>query len=395
MILSALIGSVPIPLVAGQQFPSLEWKASYRAGGRSDVPRYTRQLAPPERILPLGVLMKAAAGEDTGHLDTAISLINAQLAVRNTLVLTNDEGSSATFATFPSNPLPPNLDARYSGAKQYAGTVEIVVEPYAYGAEDTISSADLATPGSVDLSAMEGEYPAPLTVTVDPGASTAAEMHGVWTALCPDGDWTGYLVEATAVTGWDDEIGDGTLGVNVVRFAFGDAADTGTVDVTDFPASAYLVLARIMVATTGSLSLDTPYTEPVVTPAITHYNWISLGEIVLPTQKSRGAATVTLSITGDASTANGYCQRLCFLPLRWGFLSYHDAATPADEIAALRAEWEDIYSDDVVDYEHVLGGGLKALGGQLIVLTEEAAGTAAHHHADVAVAYSPRRNWLG
>lgn len=393
MKITATLNAITIPL-APFAAESLAWMTSLYASGRGDVPRMGRYVAPGERVLPLPVVKKAAAGDTTATLDAWISTVNAALALPGVLVLTSSDGTSATFNTFPSDPLPPRATPMFAFGTEYLATVEIRVEPFATKAVATITSADLETPGSVDLSAMTGEYPAPLTVSVDPGASTAADMHSVYLALCEDASWTGFMVEATAVTGWDDEVADAGLGVNVVRFAAGAAVDPGTVETAAFPPSAYLVLARVLATAGGTITLDTGYTDPV-TSVETHWEWLPVGEIVLPTRRVRGAATCLLTINGSAAAQACYVHRLAFLPLRWGFVSYHDAATDTADITTLRAEWEDIFVDDVVDFANILGGGLKCLGGQLIVLTEEAAGTALHHHADVSVSYKPRRNWLG
>jgi hypothetical protein len=271
--------------------------------------------------------------------------------------------------------------------------MQVRVQPYAYGATQEVNKTACATPTSVDLSGMVGEYPAPLTVTVEK-ADGQPDMHSVWLALCADETWDGFVVEAINVAGWDDHVADAGLGVNVVRFAAAAPADVGTVDVTDFPPSSYLVLARVKVTAGGTLVIAHEYGDNV-TETLNHWQWVSLGEVVLPTRKTRGAGATTLSISADATTQAAYCHRLAFLPLRWGFCRYHDEDNPAADITTLRAEWEDIFVDDVVDYACILGGGLKCLGGQLIVLTEEAAGTAVQHVADIQVTYNPRRNWLG
>jgi len=393
MILTATLGSIELPLASVQNIPPLVWQTTFVPGGRGDVPRAGRIIAPDVRTIPLDIIVEAESDEDTGDLDAFISAVNLALSTQNTLVLENDEGETAAFYTYPSDPLPVPVNDLYRHGLTYRETMQVRVQPYAYGALDTISEADLETPGSVDLSGMTGEYPAALTVEVGPGTAMA-DMHSIWLALCADESWAGYVVEATAVTGWDDEVADAELGVNVVRFAAADPADTGTVDVSDFPGSSYLVLARVKVTAGGSLVISHEYGNDV-TETLDHYQWVSLGEVVLPTRKVRGAGTTTLSLTADATTQAAYCHRLAFLPLRWGFCRYHDEDSSSADISALRVEWEDIYVDDVVDYENILGGGLKCLGGQLIVLTEEAAGTALHQHADVDVTYNPRRNWLG
>lgn len=390
MILTATLGAIELPLASVQNIPPLVWQTTFVPGGRGDVPRAGRIIAPDVRTIPLALVID---GDDTGDLDAAVSEINAELAGETTLALENDEGQMAYFLTYPSDPLPVPLDNLYRHGKAYRETMQVRVQPYAYGASDTISEADLETPGSVDLSGMTGEYPAALTVEVGPGTAMA-DMHSIWLALCADESWAGFVVEATDVTGWDDEVADAGLGVNVVRFAAADPADAGTVDVSDFPQSSYLVLARVMVTPGGSLVISHEYGNNL-TETLDHYQWVSLGEVVLPTRKTRGAGTTTLTITADATTQAAYCHRLAFLPLRWGFCRYHDEDSSSADITTLRVEWEDIYVDDVVDYENILGGGLKCLGGQLIVLTEEAAGTAPQHSVDVDVTYGPRRNWLG
>lgn len=390
MILSATLGNIELPLASVQNIPPLVWASTFVPGGRGDVPRQGRIIAPDVRTIPLDIIME---GEDTGDLDAAVSAINRELSKQNTLTLENDEGGLATFYTYPSDPLPAPITDLYRHATTYRETMQVRVGPYAYGALDTIEASDLETPGSVDLSGMLGEYPAAPAIEVTPGAGMA-DMHNVFLALCADPEWSGYLVEATAVSGWDDHVADATLGVNVARFAAADPADTGTVDVSGFPPSSYLVLARVKVDSGGTLVISHESGNDV-TETLDHYQWVSLGEVVLPSRKTRGAGVTTLSFTADATTEAAYCQRLVFLPLRWGFCRYHDEGTPSADIASLRVEWEDIFVEDAVDYEHILGGGLKCLGGQLIVLTEEAAGTAPHHHANVDVTYNPRRNWLG
>lgn len=84
-----------------------------------------------------------------------------------------------------------------------------------------------------------------------------------------------------------------------------------------------------------------------------------------------------------------------FLPLRWGWASYHDVDAPTDEINSLRVEWEDVYVDDVVEFDNVLGGGLRASGGNLIVVAEDKTGDTLGLSVDISAVYRPRRNWLG
>lgn len=403
-ILTATLGAIELPLAAEQDIPSLAWSAKDSAGGRTDVPRMGRLVAPEIRTLPLDLIRETDEDEDSADLRAWVSSVNAALSVPNVLVLTTSEGEVGSFNTRPSDPLPTRINWLLRGGGIYRGTAEIRVEPYALGNTDTAGSADdLETPGSVDLSGMDGEYPTPLNVTVTDGASTPGQQHSIHLALCPDKDWRGYLVEATAVAGWDDEVADsGTadIGATVVRFAAGAGSDSGLVDVTGFPRGAYLVLAHVKVAATGTLTLEVPLGDegPVTREpegGAVYWDWLPIGQVVLPSAKTRGAATASLEVTGSSATAPSYCHRLCFLPLNWGYVAYHDTADPLDSIISLRAEWEDIYVDDVVDFENVIGGGLKCLGGQLIVLVEEAEGTSAHRHCDVNATYRPRRNWLG
>lgn len=385
--LAAIIGSTELPLAAEIDVESLVWAAQLRAGGRGDTPRVTRQVWPDARTLPLPVVIEA---DDGPAIEAVVSAINRELAKANTLVLTSDDGLAGTFQTYPSDPLPPTAGALYRYGGTYKGTAQVRVEPFCLGATTAIAAADLVTPAMVDLSSMDGEYPARLTVAIAPNAGT---MHGLWLALCPDPTWDGFVVDAVDVPGWDDEVADAGLGVNVVRFAAGAGVDAGTVDTADFPASAYLVLARVK-SDAGTLTMSTDYTGDV-TQTVTNYNWLPVGELAAPTRRVRGAATAPLTVNGASVTGAAYCHRLAFLPLRWGFLSYHDAGGSASTISSLRGEWEDVYLDDVVNYEHVLGGGLRTLGGGLIVVSEDAAGTTVGHTIDVDASFRPRRNWLG
>lgn len=391
MIISAVLGATELPLAADQQLPSLSWRGEYRAGGRADMPRFSRQLPPDNRILPLELVKEAADGEDTRDLDLWIEQVNGELAVQNTLVIESDDGSVASFNTQPSDPLPPAAGPLFRFGLTYRGTAQIEVEPFALGATATISSPDLESPGSVSLATLETVYPTPLTVTVAPTAGQP-DFHALYLALAQEA--FPWVVEATDVSGWDDEVADATLGVNVVRFAAGGSYDLGYVDTAGFPASAYLVLARVKADGGGTIYLDSTYkSDPEVTDDASSWHWLPMGEVALPTRRVRGAAQALLDVQGRAVTGACYVQRLAFLPLRWGFLSFHPEVGGVTA-ASLRAEWEDVYVDDVVDFESIMGGGLRATGGYLLVLAEEAAGDLAYYHADVTVQYRPRRNWM-
>jgi hypothetical protein len=399
MILTATLGAIELPLSPHQvDFGSLEWLPVLRSGGRSDVPTVSRQQMPSVRTLPLDICRQPLSTDTTATVDAWVSSVNKALSIENTLVIENDDGTQAIFATYPSDPLPPPAGALYVTATTYQKTAQIRVSPFALDDEATIADADLASPGGLDLSAIVTEYPARLTVTAAPTTGVADPIHGIWMALHPDAAWTGYVMEAIAVTGWDDEVADGTLGVNVVRFAAGAGSDAGTIDVTDFTESAYLVMGRFMVTNGGTLTVaptPLPDSGALVTTGQTHYEWLPIGELYLPTKRVRGAATSTLTLTGSAATQAAYCHRLAFLPLRWGWVSYHDTDGPTDEISALRVEWEDVYVDDVVELDNVLGGGLRATGGQLIVIAEDNDGDTVGLSVDLSAVYRPRRNWLG
>jgi hypothetical protein len=108
-----------------------------------------------------------------------------------------------------------------------------------------------------------------------------------------------------------------------------------------------------------------------------------------------GSATAPITISAKCTTADSWVDRLAFVPLSWGFAAYHDTADDTDDVGAVRFEWEHTYADDIVDYANVQGGGLKALGGQLILVSDAAAPAAAVHTCSVTYLYRPRRNWLG
>lgn len=398
MILTATLGAIELPLAPEQEFTSLEWSAVLHSGGRADTPRLTRQQMPDVRTIPLMIRRQPTDEDTTATVDTWVSTVNRALSIENTLVLENDDGTQAIFATFPSDPIPPPGNALYVQSQTYEGLASIRVSPFGLDDEVPIADEGFATPGALDLSSIDTEYPTRLTVTAIPTSGVADPIHGIWMALHPDETWTGYIMEAIAVTGWDDAVADGTLGVNVVRFAAGAGSDAGTIDVTDFVESAYLVMGRFMVVNGGTLTITPtplPDSGALVTTGQTHYEWLPIGEIVLPTKRVRGTATNLLTLTGSAVTQAAYCHRLAFLPLRWGWVSYHDVDGPTDEISALRVEWEDVYVDDVVEFDNVLGGGLRATGGQLIVIAEDNDGDTLGLSVDLSAVYRPRRNWLG
>ncbi len=389
MKVTATLGAIDVPLSPEEaDYASLEWVAILRPGGRGDVPLVTRQQYPGERVLPLPICRQPDDGDDAADVDAWLSSVNKALAVTNTLVIETEDGTSATFITYPSDPLPPPSGPLYTQGMTYRATAPVRVQPFALGDEATISDESVTCPGALDLSTIDTEYPARLTVTIAP-ATGSDPLHGVWAGLSPDASWTGYLVEAEGnVTGWSLATTDG--GRDVCYFNTGGAV-SGTVDVTDFPSGAYLLLAECRCSTDAHLDLSTPYGDEAGTDT-THYHWLPVGEVVLPTKKTRGSGAATLTVTAEATTDTVYVSRLAFLPLRWGFVSYHDADGPTDAIASLRAEYEDVYVDDVVEYDNVLGGGLRASGGQLIVIAEDAAGTD-DYAASVSVVYRPRRNW--
>lgn len=397
-VLTATLGTVGLPLAGEQQVGSLGYEAAYSDDSRADLPRATRVLMAPVRTLALQLVL-GEDGDTTADVAATVSDINAALAVANTLVLDCDDGTSAEFNTFPSPPLPADWTYLLRHSATLKVPCEVRVEPYALG--DTATAGPTATdlPAAVDLSAMLGEYPTPLTVDVDSGAG--ADVHSCWLGVSPDPDFTDWLVEAESadLTGWDGDTVQSnaypTGGANnCVAITFGGSEDEATYDTVGFPEGSYLLLARCKCGSGATLTMRTEWTE-AVTSTRTEWHWLPVGEVAMPTRRTRGSGTAPLSIYAACTVANSYIDRLVFLPLSWGFGAYHDADTDTAAAGKVHFEWEHTYVDDVVDYANVQGGGLKALGGQLIVVAEAAAPAAALYTANLTWSYRPRRNWLG
>jgi hypothetical protein len=274
----------------------------------------------------------------------------------------------------------------------------LAVSPFVERAAVALYDAESVTaPCSLDLSAMTGNYRAPISIECD---ATSSDTHSLYLALDPT-SFDSYLSDAVDLT-WDagatdTEDADARTGDGV--YVGSVTAVTASIDTASYPEGPYLLLARVKVLNGETGYVTTDYTSDVIEFTRATWHTVELGRCYLPTRTVRAsaAANLTVSVYGSSDTAG---DEACIdwvyaLPLGDGMFSWHPATATTDATAIGRdAATGMTYIDDVADEENVTGTSLMALGGTLLVVAEAAAGTDPEQALDVTVEYEPRFGWM-
>jgi hypothetical protein len=243
----------------------------------------------------------------------------------------------------------------------------------------------LNAPSLFSLSVQTGQARTPVDLLLDAGTVTVAGCyightedetlviedflaHAVsdltWT-LTGGGAASGAAYAETA--GYPNGAGN-----NIVWATNHATGDTASITTTDLPAGAYLVLANCKYITAAAgVEIKHQFGEwtPVTTSAL---RLLPLGVVSLPVRAGRGSFVDTLEVSIRGNNTNyAAVNYFVLLPVTGGLTGY---VLPSGHVHTLR--WEDgtLYAADAVDLEHVFGSSrpLRALGGQLLVLAENA-----------------------
>jgi hypothetical protein len=280
-----------------------------------------------------------------------------------------------------------------------ATRIEIVVrrEPYVLAPTETLYSvAGFDCPALISLAAQTGQYEAPLSdMLLD---ALTLQLSGCYvghtddeTAVIAD------FVKRMASASWL-KIGGGAATGAAAADAAGYPAGAGDtvwetkdaigdvtpIDVTSHSGQ-YAVFANVKYRVgAAGVYVKQQFGSwiPVTTSAL---RLLYLGTVSLPTQAVRGAETATLavSIKGDGAANYAAINTVCLLPVSRGLTGY---VLLSGHVHTLRWEGGTLYADDAVDLANVVGGAapMRTLGGQLVVLAEQATpAPTTHLHATV------------
>lgn len=337
-------------------------------GGHYGTPRVLSVDRSEMRTLKLPVVIRGSGWDEVA---AKVEAINTALARANVLTVKDSAGTNTvTFRTLPSPGI--EVDAKRSASwGVLTADLEVNVEPYALGAQQTLRNAATTLPGTIDLSAMQGSYEAPLEVAV-----TLADMTQVVLGLLeePYSAWTGWLIDANDLS-WDTggNASDGNAAGGVARKATNGAKMGAAVNVTGFPRGEYALWIRARMSSgTALLWSSTIGSAAAVTVSNTAYRWHYLGRLVCPTRHTYGSGTATTSVFIDpADTADAWLDRIAFVRASAGYLAYDGPA--CDSFAH---DGQHAYVDGRTDYENVRGSALYALRGKLCALVERNGGSA-------------------
>ncbi len=407
MSFSATLGGTALTILTDPEpgFANLVRDLVVAMGARGDLPRYVGPNPPTSRTIPLRVNLTAADGSKDGAI-AAVSAINIILSGPTQLVVQPGGASnSITFNVFGGSAALIANGALFEGASVALCDLALVCEPYAYGPLTTLYTAQaLTTPGYLDLTAMVGEYPAPLMITLQ---STTTELHSCYVGLLAAAAWSGFLVEAESLT-WTG----GTAAAGSTTHAHGPASRKNTntvaaiapIDVTAFPAGAYMVLVRAMMenaADSGTITIGRDaaiaeqYGSTVTVPGVTTWAFYEAGVVVLPNRTVRASATSSLYVSMASSSAvAGHAVELdyvCFVPLSLGNLIWHHAVAASHCNRLYLDGTGALYVEDAVNPQYATGSSpLKARTGRLVIAAEDPSGATAGQTMNVTVAYYPR-----
>lgn len=399
--LSALLrrGATTHALTIRTEFapPSLQADVTIAGGSRTADPRLVRETLGTPVAMALPVMIEGAS---QAAFQAAVDALDAYLRLGEcTLEVTFEGAAAATIWTVHhAQPVQP-LFSRSANFEHWVGvTLPLVVSPFVTTAAVTIFDAESITaPDSLDLSAMVGNYRAPLTIDVE---ATAGDTHSLYLAIDAE-SYGAFLTDCVDLT-WDagatdTEDEDARTGDAV--YVASTTPVTAAIDTSAYPEGPYLILARVKALGGETGYITSCHTDEVVSFTRATWHIIELGTCYLPTKKVRGLATADLVVSVYGSSATGgdeACVDWVYaLPIGDGMFAWHPTTDTIDATTIGRdAATATTYVDDVADEQHVTGTSLMALGGTLLIVADEATGGEPEQALDVTVTYTPRYGWM-
>ncbi len=386
-----LAGSIQLRYRRETDFGRLAAELALAKAGHYGVPRALSIDRSEPRTLRIPIVLEGAAtaGMTAAKAIAAqLEAIETALAAPSTLQLYDSEpdGVNVTLRTLPSGGAAIERPAMAANGLCLA-TLEIVCEPYAYSASQTLLSSATALPGAIDLSAMQGSYETPLEVSF-----ALSNMTQVILGLLeePYADWADWLGDANELT-WDSGVAaaDGNAAGGQARKSSAGARMGAAIPVTSFPRGEYALWVRArMTSGTALLWSSSIGSDKAVSVANTAYRWHNLGRLICPTRHTYGAGTATTSLFIDPEgSADAWLDRYAFVRAAAGYLAYDGDA--CDSIAH---DGQHAYVDGRTDYESIRGSGLYALRGKLCALVETNGASGPSLSPTVVVKATPRTN---
>jgi hypothetical protein len=359
--------------ISGPDFGRLSQLLDFGQGARADLPRLASIATNEPRTFGFTAFVSAASKD---ALNVLISTINKELAVANTATLKSSNATnSVTLRTFPSGGVTISGDIQdgYEVANWTRCKVELKCEPFAYGAEETVT-ADVTTPGYLDISALSGEYPGPLQQTIARKTSPQ-EIAGLWVGKVI-GSCTTHLIEAADLT-WANAAADAVDATAVGGYyvtASGATTMTTDIDTADYPAGTYLPLVKMKVIADlgGTVYIDSatgPWTVTIADDATT-WLWYPLSEICLPySQVKSGASNMPLAVACAEAAHLAICG-IALVPVSEGFCSWQ--GTAGDTVIFDTDGM--VYVENAPDLPNASGAPIRANSGNLFIVANDNAG---------------------
>lgn len=379
--------------------PSLAADISIVGGSGTADPRLVREQigTPATMIVPL-VITDSSQPNLVAEVDT----LNAFLRAGSGLYLEVTFQGSSTATIWPiihAQPVTPRLDTTAQLTFYVFANLVLTVSPFAEKAEVSLYTSEAVTnPDSLSLSGMVGTFKSPLTIEWN---ATSADTHAFYVAIDAtsfDAYRKGAAADITWGTGFEDYADADAFATNSTKFA-STSYVAGPVATGTFPEGLYLLLARVKVNGAATGYMYTSLTDEEITWTRTSWHLIELGTVWLPTRKVRNSGTANLTFYVKSSSATAG-QEACVdwvyaLPLSSGAWWWHPTTETAqcDTIGRI-AETGITYIDDVVDESYVTGANLMALGGKLLIVSQDTAGTDPTHNGAITVKYTPRYGWM-
>jgi hypothetical protein len=386
-----LAGSIQLRYRRETDFGRLAAELALAKGGHYGVPRALSIDRSEPRTLRIPIVLEGAAtAGKTASKEIAEQLeaIETALGAPSTLQLYDSEpdGVNVTLRTLPSSGAAVERPAMVAGGLCLA-TLEVVCEPYAYSATQTLLSAAAALPGTIDLSAMQGSYETPLEVSF-----ALANMTQVVLGLLeePYADWSGWLGDANDLS-WDSGVAaaDGNAAGGQARKTAAGERMGAAIPVTSFPRGEYALWVRARMTSGSALLWSSSIgSDKALTVVNTAYRWHYLGRLICPTRHTYGAGTATTSLFIDPEgTADAWIDRYAFVRAAAGYRAYDGPA--CDGFAD---DGQHAYVDGRTDYQHVRGSSLYARRGKLCGLVETNGASGPSLSPTVVVKATPRTN---
>jgi len=393
-------GATTHALTIGDEFspPSLNADVAIVGGSGAAAPRLVSESMGTPTAMSVPVKFRYTS---QATLQAAIDALDAYLRLGEcTLEVSFTDAAAATIWTvYHAQPVQPAFTRHANTSHEVLQySLSLVVSPFVQSATVTLHNAVAVTaPGSLDLSAMTGNYKSPLNIEY---AATPTDVHSLYLAMDPT-SFNAYRSDCVDLT-WgagETDTADAAARTGNAAYVRSLTPVAASIETSTYPEGPYLILARVKVKNGKIGYVKTDKTVDVISFTRATFHIVELGRCYLPSRKVRGggSAPLVVSAYGSSASAGDECcvDWVYCLPVGNGMFSYHPASDTEDATSVGRdADSGTTYVDNVADEENVTGTTLMGLGGRLLIVAESAAGTSATHAANVTVTHDSRWAWM-